>query len=394
MTRWFKPPLLAITFLCFVTTTFAANQTNKTWTVEPADMVIGDISDFSVFAQDFLISNTSDSPLRIEDVQVSCKLCLSTTLSDTTIPPGDVSLLSVSFNPLGYEGQVNQSVRLYTSDKRQPTVTIPVKANVVRLFEVTGGPIMFDDVLRTEERRWNLILKPIAPLKDRLTSARSDYDGIGADISEHKEPGQYLLRIWTIPPQSQEGVIRSRVFLSAGPEEEPVYAIPITTEVIPAFHVAPKRLVFDAADREQLRIVFIRQSIDPPPARLLDVEVPDERFRFEVYPDFDLPNYRINLYSVALAESSGEVGHLVLVTDRQDESRVLLPIQVRSRSTRVDTTQRASTGTTGDPSCQTKTAVQKPPQAVIADVFQDLGMAGPFGASDSATSHAIPAARP
>jgi hypothetical protein len=77
----------------------------------------------------FTVKNEGGEPLIIERVQTSCG-CTATVLSDDEILPGEVTQLEVTFNPRGYEGEVTQSVYIYSNDPENPKKRIAIKADV------------------------------------------------------------------------------------------------------------------------------------------------------------------------------------------------------------------------------------------------------------------------
>ncbi len=77
----------------------------------------------------FTVKNEGGEPLIIERVQAPCG-CTATVLSDEKILPGKVAQLEVTFNPRGYEGEVTQSVYIYSNDPENPRKRITIKAEV------------------------------------------------------------------------------------------------------------------------------------------------------------------------------------------------------------------------------------------------------------------------
>ncbi len=77
----------------------------------------------------FTLKNEGGEKLTIGRVQAPCG-CTATLLSDEEILPGNTAQLEVTFNPMGYEGEVTQSVYIYSNDPEIERKRIAIKADV------------------------------------------------------------------------------------------------------------------------------------------------------------------------------------------------------------------------------------------------------------------------
>jgi hypothetical protein len=77
----------------------------------------------------FTLKNEGGEMLVIERVQAPCG-CTATLLSDEEILPGNTTQLEVTFNPRGYEGEVTQSVYIYSNDPEIERKRIAIRADV------------------------------------------------------------------------------------------------------------------------------------------------------------------------------------------------------------------------------------------------------------------------
>ncbi len=80
----------------------------------------------------FTLKNEGGEALIIERVQAPCG-CTATILKQDKILPGETTQLEVTFNPRGYEGEVTQSVYIYSNDPETPRKRIVIRANVERI---------------------------------------------------------------------------------------------------------------------------------------------------------------------------------------------------------------------------------------------------------------------
>lgn len=91
----------------------------------------GKISEGTVVKHDFIIKNEGDRVLNIGVVSTSCG-CTRSEMEKKIIPPGEESVLSVSFDSTGYSGDVWQFVFVNSDDPKNPVIRFTLKASVVK----------------------------------------------------------------------------------------------------------------------------------------------------------------------------------------------------------------------------------------------------------------------
>ncbi len=94
----------------------------------------------------FTLKNEGGELLIIERVQAPCS-CTATVLEEEKLSPGKTTRLEVTFNPRGYEGEVTQSVYIYSNDPENSRKRIAIKANI----EHSPSP-----KIALSTSRWNL----------------------------------------------------------------------------------------------------------------------------------------------------------------------------------------------------------------------------------------------
>ena len=89
----------------------------------------GNVRQGNIVETDFTLTNAGHSDLIIRDIKTNCG-CTVSTPERTTIPPGESTVLKVSFNSEGRRNTQYKTVTLFTNDPTGPTQTINLKANV------------------------------------------------------------------------------------------------------------------------------------------------------------------------------------------------------------------------------------------------------------------------
>ena len=299
------------------------------WTVAPTRHGFGPIADSSPVAFQSVLENESGHTVQITDVVLSCERCLSYTLSSRSIAPGDVALMDIRFDPLGYAGKVEFNIQVVTDHPEIEEQTIYLTADVRPLFTWAGDGAYFRELRPHEIREATLHLRPTgSDSPTDLLRAATEYPGLAARL-EPRQDGSWLLHLRAQPPQPRLGLLETRVHLLKAVDQPPVYAVPILLEVVPTVNIAPNEILLDTVDREQFRILFVTQPADDP-VELLDVLVPDDRFHAEIIPDYEFAHYRINVYAVSLHQADGFEGRIRLLFDRPDAEPIDLPVRVRN----------------------------------------------------------------
>jgi hypothetical protein len=66
-----------------------------------------------VVSHTFYFANKSDAPVTIDDVSTSCG-CTTTSYSTKPIAPGEISQITINFNPARTEGKVFREIEIFT----------------------------------------------------------------------------------------------------------------------------------------------------------------------------------------------------------------------------------------------------------------------------------------
>ena len=136
----------------FLITGFLINKIGNRYSGPPVLIVseeIGDLGEINPEKPEshiFTLKNEGGELLTIERVQAPCS-CTATVLTDEKLSPGKTTQLEVTFNPRGYQGEVTQSIYIYSNDPQNPRKRIAIKANI----EYLPAPI-----IALSANRWNL----------------------------------------------------------------------------------------------------------------------------------------------------------------------------------------------------------------------------------------------
>lgn len=103
--------------------------------VSPEIWDFGTVVEGDIASRIFLIKNTGNAELTINNVRSSCG-CTAVLLSAKDIAPGQAAELKVSFNSSGYRSNFEKYVYLTSNDPDEPNRTIIIKGSVKALPKI------------------------------------------------------------------------------------------------------------------------------------------------------------------------------------------------------------------------------------------------------------------
>ncbi len=130
-----------------------SNVTAPNLSVSPESWDFGTVIEGDTASRVFLIKNTGNAELTINNVRPSCG-CTAVLLSAKDIAPGRAAELKVSFNSAGYRSNFEKYVYLTSNDPDEPNKTITIKGSVKMLpkISVNVEPPVWDFVSTAPEQ--------------------------------------------------------------------------------------------------------------------------------------------------------------------------------------------------------------------------------------------------
>lgn len=125
----------------------------------------------------YLLKNVGTDTLKITNVRKSCG-CTYAPLGKDVLPPGDTTLLEVTFNSGSYQGAIQKSVYVESNDPIQPFMDIVFNAMV----SVPANALSFDPFFISFDTVRNL------PMKAVIKVANLDSNSISFSVLESPSP--------------------------------------------------------------------------------------------------------------------------------------------------------------------------------------------------------------
>jgi len=158
--------------------------------------------DFGVFKEeagrqtyDFVISNTGNQPLVIQNVTASCG-CTTPEWTRQPIPPGGKGKVTAIYDPANRPGAFNKTLTVYSNTKpAATTLTIkgevtPREKTVEELFTFPVGNIRFESnyLAFTNIKKTEVKNKDMQVINTSPTAVKVEFDGIPSHLKLKAEP--------------------------------------------------------------------------------------------------------------------------------------------------------------------------------------------------------------
>ncbi|MCX7819919.1 MAG: DUF1573 domain-containing protein [Kiritimatiellae bacterium] len=157
------------------------------------------------------IRNAGDEPLRIEGIDSGCG-CAEVRVEHDLVPVGAATEMIVRLNLLGRRGKFYREVVLRTNDPRNPSVKIPIVAEILSPWALTPTGVMFGDLSPDRSATQSLRLS-FDPPTGRLISAEVSAQWLRAAVRP-EGPGVWQIEVAAVPPYPSAGWLTERLILS------------------------------------------------------------------------------------------------------------------------------------------------------------------------------------
>jgi len=284
----------------------------------------GSIENETTLRHAFVIKNTGNGPLEIQQVIVCCGA--SAELDHYTVLPGSETMLTIRMSLRGRTGKQTKRFYVRTNDPRNPMFAVGFDGVVISKVDVEPSGAMLtpageysvaqQDIAITCQP--NIILH-VTNVTSTLPHVAATYDGCTGTV--------HRLRIRTVPPLPT-GLTRGVVRVMTDHAEFNVLEIPVVVKVSRGIAAVPDEIVLPlerGISKRVSRFMVVR-SLDQVPFRILDIVKPVEGMEI-VCSQMTDGGYKIEVRNL-LPDESMNGKCLILKTDNARWQEVVVPIRV------------------------------------------------------------------
>ena len=282
---------------------------------------------------EFRVRNTGDADLLIEKIRSTCGGCITATAVDTTIAPGEATVVKATMHGKGLRGRVTKRFHVHSNDPGQRAVRFAFKGNVQSLYKLTPGPTFLLRKVRTgRPAQWEFTLSFPSVPACALTQLEAPA-GFTLSAALNTRVASHQLLLAADGTGLTSGLLRSKVTIRTDSAETPQVEIPLVGQVMGAVSALPSRVILAVPaagsagepflDRKH---VFLRKDA-PGALQVIDVTSPNPGITADVVNSRPGPIVRLAV-TLTAPLPPGAGGELVVRTDDPETPEVSIPIHI------------------------------------------------------------------
>lgn len=179
----------------------------------------------------FLLQNSGKGVLKILKMHTSCG-CTAAVLDADTVQPGATTFVKATFDTTGFQGAKMKTVRLYTNDPKQASITLTLQGTVQPDVQLSALRLGFGDVVQgqTPQQQFTATVDAASPLQIVEATTRSPYLTLKTEnVTVNGRAGKRVTV--GLRPDTPIGAFRDRVSLKTTSTDNPVVNVPVVAQV-------------------------------------------------------------------------------------------------------------------------------------------------------------------
>jgi hypothetical protein len=280
----------------------------------------------------FRLRNQSEDALRILDIEPSCD-CTTAQVVPDPVPPGAEAEVLTFFDPMGYEGRgpIQESVRLTTSDARDPEIRLTFRTEVTIGPEPEPRALKFGRICRGESDTLQVLISSGQEEDLKILKAYSDTACVMVEWAGDgdKADGDYMV---IVKNTEMCGRVAAFVTFETSDSLRPTIRVPVTVSLVGRIVADPDMVAFGptlpGAYVSQSVRIYCREKLPFDIVRVLST-VADLEPELERLSD---DSFDLRLKIKGGADAGRVSGEVRLETDCPDEPSVVIQVTGYIRS--------------------------------------------------------------
>lgn len=211
-------------------TAFAAHAAPRIATDKPL-FDFGSIPQGKKLTHTFVIRNTGDAPLTIEQVTTSCG-CTAAASSQRTLPPGGTSEIKATFDSTNFRGNVHKTVQVRSNDPKTPLYVLNLQGTIVEQIVVTPLQLNAGSIKAGGRQELTLTLENHGDKPLNINAVKSPSPQIQATVKKSRlKAGESTTIKVTVSPRSEDKVVSGYLTISTDNPAKPEITVPVFASV-------------------------------------------------------------------------------------------------------------------------------------------------------------------
>ena len=217
----------------------------------------GNVNKGDEITHDFVIRNTGDQPLRIEEVRPACGCTVAD--YDEVIAPGESGQIHAVLDTTDFVGGISKGLTVVTNDPDNPRILLSMKAAVIPALYVRPG---FARFVQSQKSGIGSV-EQIIFTRDfdglEVQKVESPYDFVEVDVREASEEerleeavgNQYVVTVNLDYDTAPIGALADYVRVHTNHPKQSVVSVPVSGFVRPMYVLTPEQADFGQVEVEE-----------------------------------------------------------------------------------------------------------------------------------------------
>ncbi len=255
----------------------------------------GTVDNQTVVEHTFVIQNTGDTTLEINNIRAACG-CTVADVSTRTIPPGAEATMTARLNLQGRTGYQSKPISVHSNDPEQPVLRLNMVGQAQQGLSVTPIRMMFGQAGAGQQLTLPVTIATATDADFAILGIESSHAGIQVE-QETATPGrEYRLNV-TLRAPTQPGSLAANIRVQTDHPSRPVIDIPVFANVVGDLLFTPPEITLPANTPGPItRHVVIRAGTSGP-FEITGVETPDPAMDTQIFP-FGGNGYRVHINNI------------------------------------------------------------------------------------------------
>jgi len=288
----------------------------------------GRVEQMDQLTKHIYLRNEGDAPLRILKIESSCG-CAVGLASDSTVAPGQEVKFTVTFSTKEYSGPQEKKITIRSNDPAEPSVTIPVRADIHVLLRLSEETVRFDPVRLggTASRQVKVSADKDAGLE--IGGIRGGEEYLTATLKRDSSAQEEVIWvILSIKPDAPPGLFRETLTLTTTKPKSTRTKITVIGSIVSYFEVpGDGRLRINPTPRGKPAQTTIQITCDgSKPYELLGVETGVPYLSGEIIPKGS-NKYDLRITLEERSETGMFVQRIAVLTSDPKQPKIFLQVQ-------------------------------------------------------------------
>ena len=242
---WFKFVSLLMLGLSFSARVVKAQELlQPKFSLRNSTFDFGTVEEGKKVETQFTVANDGTAPLEVTRIQPACG-CTAAVIGEGALAPGEERPLTVALDTSGFNGPKVKTIRIFTNDPVNPSLTVTLRGSVRQLVTVTPPRVFFGPVAAKSNpvRSFFVAASEKSGIEIRAVEPKSSL--LRVDAVDGFEGGIAGKKVSVmLSPLAPHGVLNDRINILTNSKRLPTIVVPVFAKIEGAVALQPSEVSF------------------------------------------------------------------------------------------------------------------------------------------------------